>query len=111
MMVEHNIDVWCPTVRSTSEGNWHQEARPGGRFPKQAFEYISERDFYRCPGECEHVYERSTTDTFHHRYRIYRGRRCGDCSLRERCTESKYGRPPKRDEGEELKEALAQVLS
>ena len=31
-------------------------------------------------------------------------------SLRERCTESNYGRPLKRYQGEELKEAMAQVL-
>jgi len=30
--------------------------------------------------------------------------------LRERCTESKYGRPLKRYEGEEFEEAMAQVL-
>ena len=51
------------------------------------------------------------TDKFGRRYRVYCGARCADCGLRERCTESKYGRPLKRYEGEELKEAMVQVLS
>ena len=110
LMVEHDIDVLCPTGQATTEDNWQRRAGRGGRFPKQAFEYIPERDVYRCPGERELVYEDQHVDTFHRKYRLYRGTRCGDCQLRERCTESKYGRPLKRYEGEELKEAMARVL-
>jgi transposase len=111
LMVESNIDVLCPSGQATSENNWERRAGRGGRFPKQAFQYVAERDVYRCPGERELVYEGWHVDTFHRRYRLYRGTQCGDCPLRERCTESKYGRPLKRYQGEELKEAMAQVLS
>jgi hypothetical protein len=38
-------------------------------------------------------------------YREYRGRQCGDCPLRGKCTESPRGRKLKRDEGEEIRES------
>ncbi len=111
LMVERDIDVLCPSGKATSEHNWESRAGRGGRFPKQAFQYVAERDVYRCPGERELAYQDQQVDNFRRKYRRYRGLRCGDCQLRERCTESKYGRVLKRYEGEELKEALAQVLS
>jgi hypothetical protein len=111
LMVEGNIDVLCPTGRATRTADWERRASYGGRFPKQAFQYIADRDLYRCPAGRELVYEEQRTDKFGRRYRVYRGARCADCALRERCTESKYGRPLKRYEGEELKEAMVQVLS
>src|SRR5262249_38334945 len=107
----NNIDVLCPTGRATSEHSWERRAGRGGRYPKQAFQYVAERDVYRCPGERELIYEQRKVDAFGRRYRLYRGTRCGDCALRERCTESRYGRPLTRYEGEELKEAMTQVLS
>jgi transposase len=110
LMVENNIDVLCPTGRATSEHSWERRAGRSGRYPKQAFQYVAERDVYCCPGGRELIYERRKVDAFGRRYRLYRGTRCGDCALRERCTESRYGRPLKRYEGEELKEAMAQVL-
>jgi hypothetical protein len=111
LMMERDIDVLCPSGRATAKDNWERRAGRGGRFPKQAFQYIAERDVYRCPGEREVIYEDVQVDNFHRKYRMYRGVRCGDCQLRERCTESKYGRGLKRYQGEELKEAMAQVLS
>ncbi len=110
-MAESNIDVLCPTGRATATDDWERRASYGGRFPKQAFQYIADHDRYRCPAGRELVYEERRVDKFGRRYRIYRGTRCADCALRERCTESKHGRPLKRYEGEELKEAMAQVLS
>jgi transposase len=111
LMVESNIDVLCPTGRATGEDDWERQAGRGGKFPKQAFQYVEEHDIYQCPGGRELVYEQRHVDGFHRRYRLYRGTRCGDCPLRERCTDSKYGRSLKRYQGEELKEAMVQVLS
>jgi transposase len=111
LMVENNIDVLCPTGRASGEDDWERRAGRGGKFPKQAFHYVAERDVYNCPSGRELVYEQWHVDTFHRRYGLYRGTQCGDCPLRERCTDSKYGRSLKRYEGEELKEAMAQVLS
>jgi Transposase DDE domain len=110
LMVECDIDVLCPTGQATGEDNWERRARRGGRFPKQAFHYIAEQDRYRCPSGRELIYEKREVDTFGRRYRRYRGIGCADCQLREQCTQSKYGRGLKRYEGEELKEALVQVL-
>jgi len=111
LMVESNSDVLCPTGQATSEDNWERRAGRGGKFPKQAFHYVAVRDVYSCPSGRELVYDQWHVDTFHRRYRLYRGTRCGDCPLRARCTDSKYGRSLKRYQGEELKEAMAQVLS
>ncbi len=101
----------CPTGRATSEQSWERRAGRGGKFPKQAFQYVAERDVYRCPSGREPIYKERKVDTFGRHYRLYRGTRCADCQLRQRCTESKHGRPLKRYEGEELKEAMNQVLS
>jgi len=111
LMVERDIDVLCPTGQATSEDNWERRAGRGGRFPKQAFQYVAEQDVYCCPGGRELTYEERKLDTFGRRYRLYRGTQCADCQVREQCTQSQYGRVLKRYEGEELKEALAQVLS
>jgi hypothetical protein len=43
-------------------------------------------------------------------YREYGGAPCGECSLRRQCTKSKQGRTVKRFEGDEYKEAMAQVM-
>jgi hypothetical protein len=61
------------------------------------------------PGDRELACEERRVDGFGRRYRVYRGTQCADCWLRERCPESKHGRRLKRYEGEELKEAMAQV--
>lgn len=111
LTVESNIDVLCPTGRAVGADGWERRAGYRGRFPKQAFHYIADRDRYRCPGGRELVYEERRVDKFGRRYRVCRGAQCAHCVLRERCTESKYGRLLKRYEGEELKEATAQVLS
>jgi transposase len=111
LMAESDIDVLCPTGRATGRDDWERRIRSGGKFPKQIFHYVAERDVYRCPGERELVYEEQRVDNFGRHYRVYRGARCTDCPLRERCTESKYGRALKRYDGEEIKEAMTQVLS
>jgi transposase len=111
LMLESNIDVLCPSGRANGEDDWERRAGRGGRFPKQAFQYVEAHDIYKCPADRELVYEQWHVDSFRRRYRLYRGTRCGDCSLRERCTNSKYGRALVRYQGEELKEAMAQVLS
>jgi transposase len=92
LMVENNIDVLCPSGRANGEDDWERRAGRGGKFPKQAFEYVEGRDIYRCPAGRELVYEHRSPDTFHRRYRRYRGTQCSDCPLRERCTDSKCQR-------------------
>ncbi len=111
LMAESDIDVLCPTGRAMGIDDWERRIRSGGKFPKQAFQYIAESDVYRCPGDRELAYQERGVDNFGRHYRIYRGTRCADCPLRFRCTESKYGRTLKRYDGEEIKEAMARVLS
>lgn len=69
LMVECDIDVLRPTGQATGEDNWERRAGRGGRFPKQAFQYIAEQDFYRCPSGRELIYEERQVDTFGRRYR------------------------------------------
>jgi Transposase DDE domain len=43
-------------------------------------------------------------------YQTYSTKSCHDCRLREKCTSSKNGRQLKRYDGDELKDALLQVM-
>ena len=98
LIVEHNVGVLCPTGQATPEDNWQRRAGRGGRFSKQAFEYIPERDIYRCPWRTQLVYEDQHVDTFGRRYWRYRGTRCGDGQLCKHRRGARYGRPLKRYE-------------
>jgi transposase len=111
LLVEAEIDVLCPTGRASGDDDWERRQRWDSGFRKQAFRYISERDVYQCPVGRELIFSHWSADSHGRRYARYRGTRCDDCPLRERCTADRDGRTLKRYVGEELKELMAEVLS
>jgi transposase len=48
-LVEHGIDVLCPTGRTDADGNWQKRSSRQGKFTKREFHYDAGRDLYHCP--------------------------------------------------------------
>ena len=104
------IDVLCPSG-SPAEGQWTRKGHQG-KFGKTDFAYDAETDRYRCPAGQWLVpgatyYEPSKGLAA----RKYRTTQCRGCELRARCTQSKQGRALERYEGEEIKEAMQEVMA
>src|SRR5271166_584419 len=110
MLVARDIDVLCPAGRTNGDGEWHKQSRTG-RFTKHHFRYDPHADRYHCPAGRELAFSASGVDRKRRKFRVYRSPACKDCVLRERCTTSAVGRSIKRFEGEELKEAMVEVLA
>lgn len=106
LAVWHDIDLLCPSGK---------RGKPKRSSPRQLgkgeFRYISERDVFQCPAGRELSFEDTAHDRHGRRYRRYRGRQCADCALRSGCTSSHTGRTVRRYDGDELKEAMAEVMS
>lgn len=103
------IDVLAPSGPTRAQGGWEKRGVRGG-FSKAEFDYDVERDVYRCPADRELV--RVGRGRNHiGPYLRYRGKRCGDCALRSRCTTATQGRTLNRYQDEELKEAMNAVLA
>lgn len=66
-------------------------ARAAGRFDKEDFEYIGEKDAYRCPAG-ELLPFRMTSMEVNQAFRMYWSSNCADCKLKSRCTPSKERR-------------------
>ncbi|KUO67923.1 MAG: transposase [Alphaproteobacteria bacterium BRH_c36] len=66
-------------------------ARAAGRFDKEDFDYISEKDAYRCPAG-ELLPFRMTSMQDNQAFRIYWSSNCADCQLKSHCTPSKERR-------------------
>jgi transposase len=66
-------------------------ARAAGRFDKEDFDYISEKDAYRCPSG-ELLPFRMTTTQDNQNFRLYWSSNCADCQLKSHCTPSKERR-------------------
>jgi hypothetical protein len=106
LAVARDLDLLCPS------GKRGQPRRsPQRQFGKGDFQYRSERDVFQCPAGRELTYLDQAHDHEGRRYRRYRGRQCGDCPLRTGCTQSPQGRTVRRYDGDDLKEAMGQVLS
>jgi transposase len=104
------IDVLCPSG-SPAEGQWTRKGIRG-KFGKTDFVYDADTDRYRCPAGQWLV----PGATYHEpskgwAARKYRTTQCRGCELRARCTQSKQGRALERYEGEEIKEAMQQVMA
>jgi len=102
------IDILCPSGRADRDDEW-QKADAKGKFAKQRFEYDEVTDRYKCPAGKYLEFE-STMKMGEQQVRRYRGRECGGCPLRSRCTQDKRGRTIRRYPGDNYKEAMAEVL-
>jgi hypothetical protein len=109
-LVEHGIDVLCPTGRTDADGNWQKRSSRRGKFTKREFHYDAGRDLYHCPAGRELTFAHEDRDGLGNQFRRYLGRQCGDCPLRTGCTDSRLGRTLKRYPGEEFREWMAQLM-
>lgn len=78
-------------------------------FSKSDFSYDEEHDVYICPMKQALSYRKSGRNDGG-AYREYQCRTCVGCAQRANCTKSKAGRSVLRYEGEELKEAMREVI-
>ncbi|HUY26498.1 MAG TPA: transposase [Candidatus Binataceae bacterium] len=107
-LAEREINVLCPSGK-TSDADWRR--RTGGPyFDKRKFIYEAQHDRYRCPAGRELHFDYRARDRRGARYVRYRGAQCSDCELRAQCTKAPRGRTLRRYAGEEIKEAMQQVL-
>jgi hypothetical protein len=100
------IDLLCPSGKRGKP-----KRSPQGRFGKGDFHYVAERDVFQCPAGRELTIGDYARDHRGREYHRYRGRQCDDCALRSGCTSSPAGRTIRRYAGDELKEAMEQVMS
>ncbi len=105
-----DIDALIPGGK-VIDGNWEKPSAQAC-FPKALFRYDEGADLYHCPGgktllPARYGKARGTRPA----YRAYQGRQCSECTLRTRCTSSRYGRSIRRYQGEELREAMVEVLA
>jgi Transposase DDE domain len=107
-LAEREINVLCPSGR-TNSADW-QRRKSGAYFDKREFVYEPQHDRSRGPAGRELLYEYRAPDRRGRQFVRYRGAQCGGCELRTQCTASASGRTLRRYAGEELKEAMAEVL-
>jgi transposase len=86
-----------------------QESPSKKQIPKSDFRYDESQDEYICPEGQRLKYRKSGTNNGRP-YREYQCQSCNGCKKREKCTKSKTGRSIIRYQGEELKEAMRDVL-
>ena len=108
-MVDRNVDVLCPSGKTNHGSDWEKKGYQG-LFGKARFEYDEKSNVYRCPAGAELRQIEQSRDGKGRLYRTYRTTACAGCRLRTQCTTSRIGRKVKRYEGEEFKEAMAEVL-
>lgn len=106
LAVRNDIDLLCPSGKRGKA-----KRSPQGQFGKGEFRYIAQRDVFQCPAGRELNFLDTARDPKGQRYHRYRGRQCADCPLRSGCTTSRKGRTLRRYDGDELKEAMAEVMS
>ena len=109
VFLERDLDVLCPSGAVDKTGEWEKESK--NQIGKKSFKYDEEKDVYICPRGKELVsIGGGRTDANGRKFHEYRGKECENCPLRAKCTKSKRGRQVKRYEGEEVKEAMAEVM-
>ncbi|RPJ52903.1 MAG: hypothetical protein EHM24_33605, partial [Acidobacteria bacterium] len=106
--VAAELDVLCPAGKA-DRGVW-EKAGAGGKHGKARFAYDQEHDEYICPAGQRLSPGGRGKDRGGRRFREYGGAPCPACPQRDRCTTNRHGRIIKRYEGDELKEAMTQVL-
>jgi transposase len=106
--VQQQLDVLIPTGKAWSE---EDILKPGhrGLIAKTDFVYDEKADTYRCPAGALLTRSYEEQDERGRKSRRYRTNACLTCPLKSKCTRGER-RTIKRYEGEELKEAMAQVM-
>jgi hypothetical protein len=112
MAIERELDLLCPPERR-SRNDQGLPLTGKGLFAKAAFQYDAQQDAYRCPaGQTLRPGEWKVEADTQLRLRHYGTPACKSCPLRTQCTASATApRKIGRYEGEELKEAMAQVFA
>lgn len=100
-------DLLC--VEAQDEQGKPRAKSRGHAMGKEKFEYEEEHDRYRCPAG-EYLWPGRKARDRGKEYRVYRGKACKKCALRQQCTKQSR-REIRRWEGEELKEAMREVMS
>jgi hypothetical protein len=102
------LNILCPSGRAMAKDDWRKRGK-GKQFHKEQFIYDEQNDVYRCPANKTLVFEHQSEDKNGH-YRRFRGHCCQGCDFREQCTAAVGGRTIKRYDGDELKDAMAEVM-
>lgn len=105
-----DVDLLIPSG-CAERGEWERQAGSGKKFVKNAFHYDEQTDTYRCPAGQTLWREQESTDKRGNRVRRYRCRNVKNCPRQKECTESSRGRTVKRYDIDEVKEAMAQVMT
>jgi transposase len=109
LFVRLDLDLLCPSGKGDNY-EWEKQSRKG-KFLKGGFHFDEERNCYVCPAGQELEYEGTGEDRHGKKYCRYRCKKCATCQLRAKCTSSKgSGRTIKRYDGDDLKEAMAEVF-
>ena len=111
MAIERELDLLCPPERR-SRNDQGLPITGKGMFAKAAFQYDAQQDAYLCPaGQTLRPGAWKVEADTQLRLRHYGTPACKSCPLRAKCTASETApRKIGRYEGEELKEAMAQVF-
>lgn len=108
LFVDQDADLLCPG--GTEHAGWSRRGLRG-LFGKSLFQYDDKKDVYICPTGKTLRLRKNDTDYAGRPFRTYQCSNFTDCPERPRCTRARDGRTIKRYEGEELKEAMAKVMS
>lgn len=106
-LVARGIDALIPTG-----ANGKPRSGRLGLFAKSEFVYLEETDRVRCPAGQEMAPGPPQQDRHGHTHREFRTPNCKACPLLDRCTKAKSKmRVFKRYDGDELKDAMNEVMS
>jgi hypothetical protein len=111
LAVEQEINLLCPSGKTTTVQNWERASSGKAKFAKHLFVFQPDEDAFRCPsGKMLNVIAGERVDRDGRRFVTYGGADCARCELAKHCTTAASGRTVKRYDGDELKEALATVM-
>lgn len=107
--IERNISILCPP------GSTYKKPQKNGtkknKIQKKDFVYDEFTDTYICPqGQRLIPLRQGKASATAPAYTTYIAKNCQSCPVKESCTSSKYGRQLKRFVGDELKDAMQQVM-
>lgn len=106
-LVVHAIDALIPSGRDGKPRSGRN-----GLFAKSVFQYLEDEDRVRCPAGQKMTPGPSKKDRHGNSHRLFGTPACKTCPLLERCTKAKSkSRTYKRYDGDELKDAMNEVLS
>ena len=108
LFVSLELDVLCPSGAVDKTNIWEKQSK--GQLAKSAFRYEENEDIYVCPQNQKLHRDGTGKDANNRRYRQYLCKTCSTCPIAKTCTTSIKGRTIKRFEGEELKEAMGQIM-